>query len=74
MSDSYAFRSRKNGSTIVIFGVSLQDAKQCLILADKKDIEYLGKNIQMPKTTLARVTDKQMAQNRLNFERLMVEI
>ncbi len=71
MSDSYAFISKRTGEKIVIFGVSLSDAKQCITTSDKKDVEYLGKNVNMPKSTLARVTDKQYQKNKENFNQIM---
>jgi len=71
MSDSYVFRSKRTGETLVIFGVSLADARQCITTSDKKDVEYLGKNVNMPKSTLARVTDKQYQKNKENFDRIM---
>lgn len=70
MSDSFAFRSKINGFTEVVFGVSLQDAKQCINYSSK-NIEYLGKNLKLSNSTLARVTEKQTELNRQNFDRIM---
>ena len=73
MGDRFLFRSNKTGFQLLVFGVSLTDARQYAKNTHSNfDMKFISKNpIEVNKYLCCATTSKQIELNRISLERLL---
>lgn len=71
MSDSYLFHSNKNGFQLLIFGISLSDAREYAKNTHSNfEMTFVSKNPIVNEYVCCATTEKQTQLNRENLEKL----
>lgn len=72
MSDNFLFKSSKNGYVLLVFGISLYDARQYAKNTHPNlDMRFIGKNQFVSPYITCATTEEQVKLNRMSLEKLI---